>query len=446
MNSLNDSVPPTPLAAENPAEAVEQQARMAREAWPALAAASEETRNAALQEASRWMASHAEEILAANARDVARLEADPACDAAFRDRLVLTPERLDSLLSGLRQVAELPGVLGTEIRRFRRPNGLLIRQIRVPLGVVGIIFESRPNVSVDAGALCIKTGNACLLKGGSEATESNRILTRGLQAGLQAVGLPAAAVQNVEGGHGAVQALVRLRGWVDVVIPRGSGRLIEAVATQATVPVIETGAGNCHVYVDAHCDLDMAVNIVVNAKTSRPSVCNAMETLLVHAQAAAAFLPRVAAALLDAGVELRACPRSLAYLQPTGPLAGREAQLARLVKPARESDWAQEFLALILAVKVVDSCDEAIAHINRYGTHHSEAIVTNDPAAAAAFQARVDAACVYHNASTRFTDGGEFGFGAEVGISTQKLHARGPMGLEALTSYKYLIDGSGQIR
>jgi len=304
--------------------------------------------------------------------------------------------------------------------------------VRVPLGVIGIIYESRPNVTVDAAVLCLKTGNAVLLKGGSETTHSNRALGAALGEGLQRVGLPADLVQVLPGTREAAAALMGATGLIDVLIPRGGAGLIRAVMEQSRVPVIETGTGVCHVYVHSAADLAMAQAVAVNAKCSSPAVCNALETLLVDRTVAAAFLPAVGSALREAGVEVRGCAEALAAL----PWA----------TPAVDQDWAEEYNDLILAVKVVGGLDEAMGHIARYGTRHSESIITGDEAAAERFLAEVDAAAVYHNASTRFTDGGEFGFGAEIGISTQKLHARGPMGLAELTSYKYIVRGAGQVR
>lgn len=374
----------------------------------------------------------AERILEANARDVAATERR-AERAAPVDRLLLNEARIAEMAEGLRTVARLPDPVGEVISGWRLPNGLEISKVRVPLGVIGIIYESRPNVTVDAAGLCLKAGNATLLRGGSDAIESNLALVGIMNEAGAPQGLPEGAIEIVETTDRAAAAeLMRLTEYVDVLIPRGGGGLITRVKQESTVPVIETGEGNCHVYVDATADLDQAEAIVVNAKCQRPSVCNAAETLLVHRDIASDFLPRVGRKLTAMGVELRGCEETLRHLPGA--------------KPATEDDWQTEFLALILAIRVVGSLEEAIEHIGRYGTKHSEAIVTEDLKSARRFAAGVDAAAVYVNASTRFTDGGQFGMGAEIGISTQKLHARGPMGLAELTSYKYVVVGEGQIR
>ena len=353
--------------------------------------------------------------------------------AAFLDRLRLDEGRLAAMAEGLRQTAALPDPIGEGLSATVRPNGLEIRQVRVPLGVVGIVYEARPNVTADAAGLCLKSGNAVLLRGGSEALGSNRAIASLLSEAATEAGIPAGAIQFVDTPRReAVDEMLRLRGLLDVIIPRGGANLIQKVVRDSAVPVIETGAGVCHTYVDAGADLDMAEAIAVNAKTSRPAVCNAMETLLIHEAEAAAFLPRVSAALLERSVELRGCPRARTIVPE--------------MKAAAEEDWTTEYDDLILAVRVVPDMGAAIDHINRCNTGHSETIVTRDLVRARRFQQEVDAAAVYVNASTRFTDGFEFGFGAEIGISTQKLHARGPMGLRELTSTKYLIYGTGQIR
>lgn len=336
------------------------------------------------------------------------------------------------MAEGVRQVIDLRDPSGIVLDEFTRPNGLAIKKVSVPLGVIAIIFESRPNVTVDAAALCIKAGNACVLRGGSEAIASNTALTSVIRQGLKAAGLPENSVNIIENTDRAlVKELLTLRGFIDLAIPRGGAGLIRMVVDTATVPCIETGSGVCHVYVDKDADLSMAVKIVENAKVSRPSTCNAMETLLVHRDVAKDFLETLAPVMKDDAVELR---------------GDDEARAVSAMKAADDEDWATEYNSLIMSVKVVDSLDEALDHIRRFSTHHSEAIVTNNKETAEAFQKSVDSAAVYVNASTRFTDGFEFGFGAEIGISTQKLHVRGPMGLEALVSYKYLIDGQGQIR
>ena len=413
-------------------EEVEDKARAAKAAAQTLATAGTSAKNAALSAMAEALHDRQDAILEANGRDVAAGR-DRGLTPHLIERLTLTPKRLDEMREGLLQVAALPDPVGVVLSGWRRPNGLQITKTRVPIGVIGIIYESRPNVTVDAAALCLKSGNAAILRGGSEAIHSNVALARTLQDAIESVGLPRACVQLIEStDRAAARHLMTLNGFVDCLIPRGGASLIKTVVETATVPVIETGTGNCHVYVDKDADLDMASAIILNAKVQRPSVCNSAETLLVHRDVAESFLPRVAAQLLEAGVELRADGPALSLL----PQATE----------ASEQDWYEEFNALILAVRVVDNLDAAIAHVNVYGTRHSEAIVTENYAAAQAFTDGVDCAAVYVNASTRFTDGFEFGFGAEIGISNQKLHARGPMGLEELTTYKYVVRGSGQIR
>lgn len=374
---------------------------------------------------------HSDAILSANAEDLKRAK-EKGMAPAMVDRLTLTKERISAMAEGVRQVIDLRDPSGIVLDEFTRPNGLAIKKVSVPLGVIAIIFESRPNVTVDAAALCIKAGNACVLRGGSEAIASNTALTSVIRQGLKAAGLPENSVNIIENTDRAlVKELLTLRGFIDLAIPRGGAGLIRMVVDTATVPCIETGSGVCHVYVDKDADLSMAVKIVENAKVSRPSTCNAMETLLVHRDVAKDFLETLAPVMKDDAVELR---------------GDDEARAVSAMKAADDEDWATEYNSLIMSVKVVDSLDEALDHIRRFSTHHSEAIVTNNKETAEAFQKSVDSAAVYVNASTRFTDGFEFGFGAEIGISTQKLHVRGPMGLEALVSYKYLIDGQGQIR
>jgi glutamate-5-semialdehyde dehydrogenase len=347
-------------------------------------------------------------------------------------RLRLDEQKLAAIIAGVRAVAALPEVLGEELAAWARPNGLQISRVRVPLGVIGIIYEARPGVTVDAAVLCLKAGNAVLLKGGREAARSNAALGEAIAAGLAAAGFSRDLVQVLPPTREATAALMAATGLVDVLIPRGGAGLIRAVLEQSRVPVIETGTGVCHVYVHADADLAMARAVAVNAKCSSPAVCNALETLLVDRAVAADFLPAAGEALRQAGVVVRGCAETRRHL----PWA----------EPASDEDWATEYNDLILSVRVVDGLDEALAHIAAHGTRHSESIITADDQAAARFLHQVDAAAVYHNASTRFTDGGEFGFGAEIGISTQKLHARGPMGLAELTSYKYIILGSGQVR
>ncbi|MEW2545230.1 glutamate-5-semialdehyde dehydrogenase [Streptomyces sp. NPDC047002] len=376
------------------------------------------------------------EIVTANAEDVERA-GQAGTEAAVVDRLTLTPERVRAMAAGVRDVAALPDPVGEVVRGSTLPNGIDLRQVRVPLGVVGIIYEARPNVTVDAAALCLKSGNAALLRGSSSASASNEALVRVVRDAVGGAGLPADAVQRVPGeDRDSARELMRARGLVDVLIPRGGAALIRTVVEQSTVPVIETGTGNCHVYVDAETDLDMAVSILVNAKASRPSVCNAAETLLVHQDVAADFLPRALDALADAGVTVHADERVLPY---------GEGSAAKVV-PATAEDWETEYLSYDIAAAVVDSLDAAVAHIRLWSSGHTEAIVTTSQAAARRFTQLVDSTTVAVNASTRFTDGGEFGFGAEVGISTQKLHARGPMGLPELTSTKYIVTGDGHTR
>ena len=387
-------------------------------------------KNAALVRMADALVAHIPELLAANDVDLAAATSLPA---KFTDRLRLTPQRVQDMAAGLRQVAGLADPTAVIDRGWTTAAGLTIRQQRVPLGVVAMIFEARPNVTVDAAGLTVKSGNAVILRGGKEALHSNQALAKVLRSALADTAVPVDAVQLIaDPDRRFATALMHLTDYVDVLIPRGGAGLIQAVVKEATVPVIETGAGNCHIYVDAAADLAMAEAIVVNAKVQRPSVCNAAEKLIIHSAVAPTYLPQLAAALTAHGVALRGDARARAIV-PT-------------MAPATAADWDTEYNDLIMAVKVVDSLDEAIAHINAHNTKHSEAIVTNALAAAQTFQRRIDAACVYVNASTRFTDGVEFGFGAEIGISTQKLHARGPMGLTALTTTKYLIDGNGQVR
>ena len=395
------------------------------------AAATVQKNQALLAMADRLLGEQAR-VLAANARDMAEGKAK-GLSAALLDRLLLTPSRIEAMAEGLRQVAALPDPVGECMSGVRRPNGLEIRKVRVPFGVIAMIYEARPNVTVDAAALCLKTGNAVILRGGSEAIESNKALAEILVEAVQAAGLPDGAISLIDTtDREAVNRLLKLNRYIDVVIPRGGAGLIRTVIENSTVPVIETGIGVCHTFVDESADLEMAADIAFNAKVSRPGVCNAMETLLVHRTVADALLPLLLERYARAGVELRGCPET--------------ATRHESVKPATEEDWATEYHDFILSVKVVGSLEEALEHIDRYSTKHSEAIVTRDYDNARRFQQQVDAATVYVNASTRFTDGFEFGFGAEIGISTQKLHARGPLGLVELTSYKYLVDGNGQIR
>ncbi len=415
----------------DPAAVALAQAGAARAAAPALAAAGTARRNAALHAIADALLAAQDEILAANALDLADAE-HGGLPGPLRKRLEVTPAKLAMAAAGVRQVAALPDPLGEVIEAFTRPNGLRIEKVRVPIGVIGIIYESRPLVTVDAAVLCLKAGNAVLLKGGSETARSNAAVAAAVSRGLVDAGLPGEAVQCILGGREAARALMGAVGLVDLLIPRGGAGLIQTVVREARVPAIETGVGNCHVYVHAAADLSKAVAIAVNAKCSNPAVCNAAETLLIDAAVADRFLPVIGQALHEAGVSLRGDAAACALL----PFA----------EPAGADDWATEYLDLIMAVRVVDGLDAALAHIRRWGTVHSEAIITEDAAAATRFLAEVDAAAVIHNASTRFTDGGEFGFGAEIGISTQKLHARGPMGLREICSYKYVVRGDGQVR
>jgi len=409
-----------------------RKAKRAKAASARLAAMSRAEKDEILLAMADALEAASSEILEANRRDVEAVQQKQS-SAAPVDRLLLTEARIAETAEGLRTVARLPDPVGEVLAGWRLPNGIEISKVRVPLGVVGIIYESRPNVTVDAAGLCFKAGNAVILRGGSDAINSNIALVRILNEAGAKHGLPEGAVEIIETTDRAAAAqLMRLTQYVDVLVPRGGHGLIRRVKEESRVPVIETGEGNCHVYVDAAADLARAEEIVVNAKCQRPSVCNAAETLLVHRAVASEFLPKVGARLAAMGVELRGCDETRRHI--------------RGAKPAAEEDWATEFLSLILAIKVVGGVDEAIAHINRYGTRHSEAIITQDLNNARRFTREIDAAAVYVNASTRFTDGGQFGMGAEIGISTQKLHARGPMGLPELTSYKFVIMGEGQIR
>ncbi|HSS67219.1 MAG TPA: glutamate-5-semialdehyde dehydrogenase [Nocardioidaceae bacterium] len=406
-------------------------AERAREASRALALASRGDKDAALQAMADALEAHADEIVSTNAEDIAAAE-QGGTPSHLIDRLRLTRPRVAGMAQGLRDVAGLPDPVGEVVRGSTVPSGLELRQVRVPFGVVGMIYEARPNVTADAAGICLKSGNAALLRGSSSALHSNVAIVDALRAAIESSGLPADVVQLVPGGRDSVGYLMRARGLVDVLIPRGGAELIERVVTESIVPVIETGVGNCHVYVDADADLDMAERIVVNSKVHRPSVCNAAESLLVHTAVADEFLPRVLKALAAEGVTVHG-----------------DDVVARAgdgVVPATDDDYAAEYLSLDISAKTVGSLDEAVDHIRRFGTRHTEAIVTRSLDAARRFTAAVDAAAVVVNASTRFTDGGEFGFGAEIGISTQKLHARGPMGLQEMTSTKYVVTGDGQVR
>lgn len=416
----------------DPAGLVRELASRARQAARRLAQLPGTVRDQALLAMAAALREHAAAILQANADDMARAK-ERGLSKALLDRLFLDERRIERMARGLEQVASLEDPLAQAVRAWRRPNGLEITQIRVPLGVVGVIYEARPDVTADASGLCIKSGNAVILRGGSEALTTNLAIARVLAEAASAAGIPEGAIAAVPtADRAAAVAMMQARGLLDLLIPRGGAELIRTVVEQARVPVIETGVGNCHIYLDASAPYDMAEAIVLNAKVQRPSVCNAVETLLVHERFARAHLASLARRLIQHGVEIRGCPRTRQYVPEA--------------REATEADWETEYLDLILAVRVVDSLDEAIDHIARYSTGHSEAIVTSDLAAARRFVREVDAAAVYVNASTRFTDGGEFGFGAEIGISTQKLHARGPMGLEALTTTRYVVVGDGQVR
>lgn len=411
---------------------VKEKALAAKSAAGKLATLSTEQKNRALRRMADMLISESGSIIAANEKDLERGR-EQGLSTALLDRLALDEKRIRAMAEGLVQIAELPDPVGDVLEEFERPNGLRIRKIRVPIGLIGIIYEARPNVTVDAAGLCLKTGNAVLLRGGSSALHSNIRIVEVLHQALAGTDLPVEALQLVHStDRSSVDEMLKLNGILDVVIPRGGASLIQHVVQNATVPAIETGAGICHTYIDAEADPQMASDIAYNAKVQRPSVCNAMETLLVHEQFASAHLPSLAERLRSAGVELKGCAAS--------------RRLVPWMAEATDNDWDTEYNDYILNVKIVGSLDEALEHIRKHGTMHSECIVTDNVANAERFLNEVDAAAVYHNASTRFTDGFEFGFGAEIGISTQKLHARGPMGLPALTSTKYQIYGSGQIR
>lgn len=389
-------------------------------------------KNKALLHASEALLSHTEEILSANEKDI-KAGKEKGMHEGLLDRLALTETRIAAMAEGLRQIAALEDPIGEIMDTFTRPNGLKISKVRVPLGVIGIIYESRPNVTADAFGLCFKAGNAVILKGGSDALLSNKAITVVLRNALQESGICADALQLIDSGDREItKAFMKMKEYVDVLIPRGGAGLIRSVVENSTIPVIETGTGNCHIYVDREADLNMAAGIIINAKTQRIGVCNACESLVIHKDIKDAFLPVLAEGLRTHHVEMR------------GDEAVREVLSDCL--PATEEDYASEYLDYIISMKTVTDVDEAIAHINKYNTKHSEAIITENELTAEKFLKEIDAACVYVNASTRFTDGFEFGFGAEIGISTQKLHARGPMGLKELTSYKYQIHGNGQIR
>lgn len=397
-----------------------------------LQKATTEKKNQVLRRAADLLVARQDELLSANGEDIAAGEAN-GMHPGMLDRLRLTQERIKAMAEGILQIAELPDCIGEVLEQIERPNGLHIEKRRVPIGVIGIIYESRPNVTADAFGLCFKTGNAVILKGGSDALRSNIAITKVLQAALGECGITEDAVQLIADTDRSVTAeFMKLDRYVDVLIPRGGAGLIRSVVENSTIPVIETGTGNCHVYVDKAADLDMAVEIIYNAKTQRIGVCNACESLVIHEAVKEAFLPKLAERLRTKNVEMRG-DKAVCEILPD-------------CVPATEEDYGKEYLDYIISMKVVGSVEEAIAHINKYNTKHSECIVTADAKAAEQFLNEVDAACVYVNVSTRFTDGFEFGFGAEIGISTQKLHARGPMGLKELTSYKYTVEGNGQVR
>ena len=411
---------------------LQEKGRLAKDAAYQLAVLTTEQKNKGLLAMADALEAAMDDVIAANALDMAQAK-ENGKPQSFLDRLLLTEARVQDMADGLRAVAELPDPVGHVEEMWLNKDNLQIGKVAVPLGVIGMIYEARPNVTADAAALCLKSGNAVMLRGSGDAIQSNLKIASVLAKAAEEAGIPAGAIQLIEDtSRETVNEMLKLNEYLDVLIPRGGAGLIQNVVKNATVPVIETGVGNCHIYVDETADAEMAVEIIMNGKVQRPGVCNATESLLVHKNIAAEVLPLAAEKLLAAGVELRGCEETMQYI-PQG-------------KAATEEDYATEFHSLILSVKVVDSIDEAILHIRRYGTKHSEVIVTNDYAHARMFQQMVDAACVYVNASSRFSDGFQFGFGAEIGISTQKLHARGPMGLKELTSYKYIINGSGQVR
>jgi glutamate-5-semialdehyde dehydrogenase len=409
-------------------ETIHQMGRQARAAAYQLAQLSADEKNAILRAMAAAIRKATPELLEANAKDL-QAGTEKGLSAAMLDRLRLDETRIEAMAAGIDQVATLPDPVGQVMDKWTRPNGIEIEQVRVPIGTIGIIYESRPNVTADAAALCFKTGNATILRGGSEAIHSNRAIA----AALDSAGAPDHSIQLIPfTDRESVAALAQMDQWLDLIIPRGGKGLIETVVSLARMPVIKHYDGICHLFADKAADQQMAVELTVDAKTQKCGVCNALETLLVHRDIAKDFLPKAAAALRAKNVELRGCPETMAVLTD--------------IIPATEDDWSTEYLDLILSIKVVGSLDEAVSHINQYGSHHTDTIVTADHAAAESFLRSVDSACVFHNVSTRFADGGEFGFGAEIGISTDKLHARGPMGLRELTSYQYRVRGSGQTK
>lgn len=409
-------------------ETIQQMGKQARAAAYHLAQLTADEKNTILRAMAAAIRNHAQILLEANALDLNEGR-QKGLSTAMLDRLRLDPARIEAMAAGIDQVATLPDPVGQIIEKWNRPNGIHIEQVRVPIGTIGIIYESRPNVTADAAALCFKTGNATILRGGSEAIHSNRAIA----ATLASAGAPEHAIQLVPvTDRESVTALAQMDKWLDLIIPRGGKGLIETVVSQARMPVIKHYDGICHLFVDRAANIDMAIELTVDAKTQKCGVCNALETLLVDQQLAAEFLPQVATALRAKGVELRGCARTQTILTD--------------VIPATDDDWSTEYLDLILSIKIVDTLEEAVAHINQYGSHHTDVIVTDELATAEAFLRTVDSACVFHNLSNRFADGGEFGFGAEIGISTDKLHARGPMGLRELTSYQYRVRGNGQTK
>jgi len=409
-------------------ETIYQMGEQAREAAYQLAKLSCEEKNTILRAMATAIRRRVPELLEANAKDIAAGEAR-GLSKAMLDRLLLNEERIEVMAAAIEQVATLPDPVGQILEEWERPNGIKIQQVRVPIGTIGIIYESRPNVTADAAVLCFKTGNATILRGGSEAIHSNRAIA----AALAQAGAPEHSIQLIPfTDRESVSVMAGMDRWLDLIIPRGGKNLIETVVSQARMPVIKHYDGVCHLFADAAASLEMAVDLTVNSKTQKCGVCNALETLLVHRDIAAEFLPKVAHALTAKNVELRGCEAT--------------CEILSAIEAAGAEDWGKEYLDLILAIKIVDSLDAAIAHINHFGSHHTDVIVTRDEKAAERFLHEIDSACVFHNVSTRFADGGEFGFGAEIGISTDKLHARGPMGLRELTSYQYRVRGSGQLR
>jgi glutamate-5-semialdehyde dehydrogenase len=413
-------------------ETIHQMGRQARAASYRLSLLTSDQKNLILHAMAKELRAKVPELLAANEKDLVAAR-EKGISGAMLDRLTLDEKRIELMASGIDQVATLPDPVGQVMDDWTRPNGIRIQQVRVPIGTIGIIYESRPNVTADAGVLCFKTGNATILRGGSEAIHSNRAIADALQAGGESAGLPEHSIQLIPfTDRESVAVLAQMDQWLDLIIPRGGKGLIETVVSLARMPVIKHYDGICHLYADSNADEDMATLLTVNSKTQKTGVCNALEILLVHESIAESFLPKVGAALRGKGVEIRGCERTQKILTD--------------VVPAVEADWTSEYLDLIIAIKVVDSTDEAIARINQNGSHHTEVIVTGDEPTAEKFLREVHSACVFHNISTRFADGGEFGFGAEIGISTDKLHARGPMGLKELTSYQYRVRGNGQLK